>query len=400
MDTDKARSTVFFAAYFLLLVYGLVWVQFGYVRERVGDSMNLFYVLDSLAICYVCLRGYLVMGKRVARSWEPVWLAIDLIIITGLVRLTGGIRSEAALVYFWPLATSSIQRRPRRTVAVGLVSAVLYTAATWPADPSSYYLTTLGTRILVLLLATLLAVYYARSEVVRVEQMARLREKVVLADYRTRLSQEMHDGIQHYLVNIAARLELARKLMGKEPEQAAKIAVDQRFAVRQAADELRYLVRLLRSPAVEREGFVDALRHHLSLFAERSSISAPLAIQGTTTPVPPEVAHAAFRILQEALTNVEKHAQTDQAAVTLRFSPDLFECVIADKGVGFDPSNTAERPGIEGGLGLSSMRERAESVGGSLRVNSVPGQGTEITVSVPMAGHDTTFGEDIRNEED
>ena len=72
MDTDKARSAVFFAAYFLLLVYGLLWVQFGYVRERVGDSVNLFYVLDSVAICYVCLRGYLVIGKRVARSWEPV----------------------------------------------------------------------------------------------------------------------------------------------------------------------------------------------------------------------------------------------------------------------------------------------------------------------------------------
>lgn len=68
MDTDRARSAVFFVAYFLLLVYGLVWVQFGYVRERVGDNINLFYVLDSLAICYVCLRGYLVIGKRVSRS--------------------------------------------------------------------------------------------------------------------------------------------------------------------------------------------------------------------------------------------------------------------------------------------------------------------------------------------
>ncbi len=57
MDTDRARSAVFFSAYFLLLVYGLVWVQFGYVRVRVGDSMNLFYVLDGVALCYVCLRG-------------------------------------------------------------------------------------------------------------------------------------------------------------------------------------------------------------------------------------------------------------------------------------------------------------------------------------------------------
>jgi len=152
-----------------------------------------------------------------------------------------------------------------------------------------------------------------------------------------------------------------------------------------------YLVRLLRSPAVEREGFVDALKHHLSLFAERSSIAGPLAIQGTTMPVPPKVAHAALRILQEALANVEKHAQTNEAAVTLRFSPDLFECVIADNGVGFEPSNAAERPEIEGGLGLSSMRERAESVGGSLQINSVPGQGTEITFSVPMQGHGHHF---------
>ncbi len=400
MDTDRARSAVFFIAYFLLLVYGLVWVQFGYVRERVGDNINLFYVLDGLAICYVCLRGYLVIGKRVSRSWESIYLAIDLIIITGLVRLTGGIRSEAALMYFLPVATSSIQRRLSMTVLVGLGGAALYTAATWTPDFSANEMAMLSTRVFVLLLVTLLAARYALTESARVEEFARLREKVALGDYRARLSREMHDGIQHYLVNIAARLQLARLLMKKDPSRAAQMAIDQRFTIGQAADELRYLVRHLRSPVVERQGFVDALREHVSMFADRSGASVALEVEGTPTALLPDVEQAVLRIVQEALTNTQKHAQAGEAKVRLRFGSEVFVGVIADNGVGFDPSDTPEEPGIEGGLGLASMRERAESVGGSLQVNSVPGQGTKISFTVPNEGHDTSFGEDIANEED
>jgi len=383
MDATRRRSAVFFIQYLLLLLTGLVWVQIDFVRRRVGEHLSLFYLLIGGASCYLAVRAYLVLGRRISRRWRSLWLSSDLAIITAAVYLTGGINSEAGLLYFWPLATSSIQRLPRRTVAVGAATTILYTLATWPDRGNEKYLGALVARLAILFVVTSLAIYYALTETARIEELAQLREKVALADYRQRLSQEMHDGIQHYLADIVMRLELARRLMAGDAAEAARLAVDQRFAVRRAAAELRYLVRLLRSPALEREGFVEALRHHLALFAESCSVSAPLEIEGEVTPLPAQAAHAAFRIIQEALMNAEKHAQATEVKVTLRFSVDQFACTIKDDGIGFDPA-ALPAPGTESGLGLPGMTQRAESVGGTIRVSSAPGQGTEVEFAVPL----------------
>ncbi len=309
MGTLRARSVTFFVQYLVLLLAALVWVQIGPVRERTGPNLGLFYALIGAAVVYVALRCYLVVVRGVGKQWSYLWLAVDLLLITATVRLTGGLDSEAALLYVWPLATSSIQRLPRRTLVAGLTSAVLYVAATWVdrADPN--YVSAMAARLLILLLATSQAVVYARAESARIEESTVYRERLALADYRDRLAGEMHDGLQHYLADISMHLELARRLMPDDPAEAASLAVDQRYAVRRAADELRYLIRLLRSPAVDREGFLAALRNHVNTFGERASLSTPLEIEGPALALPPEVAHAAFRIVQEALTNVEKHAR-------------------------------------------------------------------------------------------
>jgi signal transduction histidine kinase len=392
MRTERARSAVFFAQYGAILLYALAWVHFADVRQRVGENIGLFHALLAFAFCYVGLRAFFVVGRRVSRSWHPAWVAVDLAIITGAVRLTGGINSEAALVYFWPLATYSIQRRPRGTLMLGLAIAVLYVAATWPGQITEPYLQKLCTRVFVLVLLTVLATCYALHEITRVEEIARLREKVSLADYRARLSQEMHDGIQHYLVGIAVRLEMARKLMEEDAGRAARMAVDQRYAVGQAADELRYLVRRLRSPVIEERGFVDALRDHLGMFAERVGVSVPLAIGGEPAPLPPDVEQAAFRIVQEALTNAEKHAGASEVKVRLSFAPERFEGLIADNGVGFDPAQVPAEPDIEGGFGLSSMKQRAEALGGKLEIESAPGQGTRVSFGIPVGNQEREQG--------
>ena len=381
----RTRSAAFFIQYLALLAAAVVWVQFDFVRRRAGGNLGLFYLLIGASVCYVGIRSYLVLGRGVARRWGWLWLSLDLAIITCAVYLTGGLNSEAALAYFWPISTSSIQRLPRRTTAVGGASALLYLAATWQNHASEKYLGTIVARMAVLIVVTSLAIYYALTETALIEELGRLREKVALADYRSRLSREMHDGIQHYLADIAVRLELARKLIATEPADAARMAVDQRFAVRQAAAELRYLVRLLHSPSVEREGFADALRHHLSVFAESSSISASLKIEGEVRTLPSDVAHAAFRIAQEAMMNAEKHAAASEVEVTACFGADSFRCTIKDNGVGFDPAALPKAAGAKGGFGLASMAQRAESVGGELRVSSAPGQGTEVDFTAPVS---------------
>jgi signal transduction histidine kinase len=383
MRRAKDRSAAFFIQYYVLLLLGLLWLQVGHVRAHTGENLRLVYALLGAAACYVAVRAYLVLGRGLSGHWTYLWLSIDLMLITGVVRLTGGMNSEAALVYVWPLASSAIQRLPYRTLAAGAAIAVLYTAATWPDALTHDHLAALGTRLLVVLLATSQGIVYSLAEASRVEENAKLREKVALADYRDRLAQEMHDGIQHYLVDIGVRLELARRQIADDPAQAANLAVDQRFAVRQAADELRYLVRLLRSPAVDREGFLNALRNHLATFGERASVSTPLRVEGAVVPVPPPVAHAAFRIIQEALTNIERHAQARQVQLTLSFAADVLECLIADDGIGFVPPADGT-PGVDTGFGLSSMRQRAAAVGGSLQIDSAPGQGTKVMVVIPL----------------
>jgi signal transduction histidine kinase len=400
MNRARTQSITFFIQYLVLLLIALVWVQIGPVRERTGANLRLFYALIGAALVYVALRSYLVLGRRVSSRLSHLWLAVDLLLITAAVRLTGGLDSEAALLYVWPLATSSIQRLPGRTLVAGFASAILYVGATWENRFEYDYTSAMAARLLVLVLATSQAVVYALAESGRIEESARLREKLALADYRDRLAGEMHDGIQHYLVDIGVRLELARRLMPDDPTEAATLAIDQRYAVRQAADELRYLVHLLRSPALDREGFLGALRNHLNAFGERASLSTPLAIEGSAVPLPPEVAHAAFRIIQEALTNVEKHARGSQAKVSLRFLGRSFECLITDDGVGFCPATATERKTAGAGFGLSSMRQRAMAVGGKLEISSTPGSGAEVKFSVPLERQQVAATEGIRDGDD
>ena len=398
MGTGKRRSAAFFIQYAVLLLCALLWVQFPYVGRHTGERVVLFYALIAIALCYVALRAYLVLAREVSRRWELVWLAVDLVIISLAVELTGRIDSEAALLYFWPIATHSIRRRPRMTMVTGLVSAVLYVAATRPENLDATLM--LATRLFVLLLVTLLAAWYSLMERARVEEIAALRERAILADYRMRLSREMHDGIQHYLTTLNARLQLARGLLPSDPARAAAMAVDQQFTIRQASDELRSLVRRLRSPAIEQRGFVEALRDHLAMFAQRSEMAAPLEIEGAATPLPPDLEQAALRVVQEALTNAEKYAQAGEVKVRVRFGADVFECAIADDGVGFDAADLPARPGLEGGIGMPSMRERAASLGGHLEVVSARGEGTEITLTVPMEGPDTAAQERTGDGED
>jgi signal transduction histidine kinase len=384
MDAARTRRIAFFILYFVALVSALIWVHCDYVRQRSGVDLHAAYVVFAGACAYLLLRAHLVLGGRVSERWEYLWLSMDLLLITAGVYLTGRMGSDLALLYFWPLVTASVQRRPRLTIGVGSAIAVLYGIVAGPDAIETALLPRLIARLFVIAAATAVAVAYAVTEAARVEELTRLREQVALSEYRSRLSQEMHDGIQHYLVRIAAKLNLARILVEREPDKAARMAIDQALTVRQASDELRYLVRRLRSPVVEQQGFIGALQDHLTMFGERAGADVELQVEGTLRPLAPDVEQAAFRIIQEALTNTEKYADADRVEVRVTFGDDSLECVVADNGRGFDPS--APRPdGVDGGFGLPGIRERAASVDGEVAITSAPGGGTTITFRVGEA---------------
>ncbi len=390
MDNGRARSILSYATYLAVLIAGIFWSmtddfldapQLDRLPDPYVDPSS-FRMLMGIAIAYVLLRAYLALCRGFSR-WRNVRLAIDLVLITCAVHLSGRLDSDASMLYFWPLVTSAVERRTRVTLGVGIAIVVLLTLVVGPDAAETGRLTKLGTQLLTAIVATVVAYAYCRAEVGRVEELARLREQVALSDYRSRLSQEMHDGIQHYLVRIATRLRMADVVAASEPQAALRIASKQVLTVQQASDELRYLVQKLRSPDIDQRGFLGAMEDHLALFGGRSGTAAEFQVESDPVPLKPDVEQAAFRIAQEALTNTEKYAQAEAVSVRLRFLADSFECIVADDGVGFDSSAAPGEPTVEGGFGLPSMQERAASVDGSVDVSSAPNDGTTITLTVP-----------------
>ncbi len=382
-EVERRRSAVFFIQYLALLAAAAAWVQFPEVRARVGGHLLAFYLLLAGSACYVLFRAYVTMVRQAGRSLRDLWVIGDLGVITGAAYLTGGMNSEAALLYFWPIATSAIQRQPRRTITISVASGVLYFLATWADRTDLEYPGAMMARFVVLIIVSSLAVSFALAETTRIEELMALRAQVALADERSRMSQEVHDGILSYLKGIDLRLDLARKLIDTDPAEAARVATDQRFAIRQAMVELRCLTDVLRSPVVER-GLAEALGRHFAVGAEGSPVAARLQTKGEVRPLPAEVERETFRIVQEAMVNAEKYARATEVRVRLCYAGNSFTCSIRDDGVGFDMTTPPKAASSASGLGLPSMEERAEKAGGELRITSAPGQGTEILFTVPL----------------
>jgi signal transduction histidine kinase len=134
----------------------------------------------------------------------------------------------------------------------------------------------------------------------------------------------------------------------------------------------------------------EALSRLAERWSEASNVAAHTTVTGTPRPLPPEVEATLFRVAQEALTNVRKHARANRAALTLSYMHDRVALDTRDDGTGFDPGKTGDATGSTraGGFGLETMRERVERLGGTLSVESAPGEGTTLAVELPLTADD------------
>jgi two-component system sensor histidine kinase UhpB len=206
----------------------------------------------------------------------------------------------------------------------------------------------------------------------------------VQEDERRRLARELHDGIGQTLAALKNQLETARRLDGRSPEQTAASIGEALEIASQALQETRDLSRLLRPAVLDDLGLFPALRWLARTVGSRFSIDVDLELQGADERFDLEIETLAFRVIQEALTNVAKHSGATSATVEVERSADRLRIRVSDPGRGFDPQGAlgVER---EAGLGLRGMRDRAELFGGSVRVDSEPGRGAQIEILVPLA---------------
>jgi signal transduction histidine kinase len=205
-------------------------------------------------------------------------------------------------------------------------------------------------------------------------------EELAAVQERNRLARELHDSVTQTIFSMTLTAEAARILLERDPSQAAPhLALLQELA-QGALSEMRALIQQLRPSPVEEGGLASALHKHLTALERREGLKVALQVEGEGQ-LPREQEEGLFRIVQEALNNVVKHAQTDKAAVRLQLEDGRVSLLIEDQGAGFDPSVSGS---ARGGFGLTSMRERIEMLGGALEVKSSPGKGTQVLVQVPQ----------------
>ena len=153
----------------------------------------------------------------------------------------------------------------------------------------------------------------------------------------------------------------------------------------QALQELRDLIRDLRPSLLDDLVLVPALQSQVRSFAERAGVQADFVLNGRRQRVQPEIETIVFRIAQESLTNVAKHAQAGQVTVEISFTDNLLCLEVRDDGRGFEPPIVFESVGSgQQAWGLLGMQERVALVGGTCMIHSEPGQGTAVQVSIPI----------------
>lgn len=184
---------------------------------------------------------------------------------------------------------------------------------------------------------------------------------------RRRVGRELHDGVGSLLTAALLTLKVAEKRPEKLPEARKRVA--------EALEEVRRLSRELRIPLLDDLGLKEALARYLETYAKNGlKVEAHLEVP----PLPKEKEVALFRVVQEALTNILRHAKAQRVRVRLWREGDRLFGVVEDDGVGFDPEKTPAS------VGLLGMQERVQSLGGSFLVHAAPGQGTRVEFGVPL----------------
>jgi PAS domain S-box-containing protein len=234
--------------------------------------------------------------------------------------------------------------------------------------------------------ATIGLVVTDMTEARRNEEMLRaLTHRVVQVQEaeRERVALELHDNITQHLCAILVRWQtLANKLPAREKASRGEVKKLNEM-LGQTVEEVQRIARNLRPSVLDELGLVHTLRATCTEFAKRTGVSLKLACQPLTARLPAEGELALYRILQNALENVEKHSRARHVTVSLR-QRAFIQLTINDDGIGFDPEHHAAKRKGKGGLGLLSMRERATYVGGTFKIKSVHGAGTKIEVLIPL----------------
>ncbi|MCL6547343.1 MAG: sensor histidine kinase [Alicyclobacillus sp.] len=202
----------------------------------------------------------------------------------------------------------------------------------------------------------------------------------LLEEERRRIARDLHDGPAQALTNISMRLDVIRRLFETNPELALEDLARTNSRVVAVINDIRRLIYDLRPVAIDEVGLLSATKEFLRRCESEWRIAFHLTVgPGVTTDIAPAKQVALYRLIQEILNNVHKHAAATEVTVQFERSGEELRIRIADNGKGFDPEAIPQ-----GHFGILGMRERARFLHGRLEIDSQPGKGSRFTLFVPV----------------
>ncbi|MCS7459962.1 sensor histidine kinase [Paenibacillus doosanensis] len=229
------------------------------------------------------------------------------------------------------------------------------------------------------------------NQVTRLLESAKNRQllglKIILAqeEERKRIAREIHDGLAQTMANVVLRTEIAERMLTKQAYTSVKEElVDLKGQVRGGIEEVRKIIFNLRPMALDDLGVIPALRKFVQDFEEKSRIRTQFEFTGKDARLPSGMEVAIYRLVQEAFSNVVKHAQASHVMLEVTYQKQMVKIVVTDNGVGFTLDNIDKK--IEKGshYGIIGMRERVELLEGRIEMQSAKGAGTKISMLIPI----------------
>jgi NarL family two-component system sensor histidine kinase LiaS len=211
----------------------------------------------------------------------------------------------------------------------------------------------------------------------QLQQFIKRSQGMAISEERGRLARDLHDSAKQEALAASFHLGTALTLFESDPEGAQKHLMEAENLVDSVRGELTDLIHELRPFAMNGGRFDETLNEYLIEWAHQAGIGAELSVDGDVD-LPLEIKQAIYRIMQEALANVARHSSAENVEVTLRIHDQGVEFTVQDDGMGFDPQ------GQHVGMGLDSMRERAEGLGGAFHIETAADQGTKVRVKFPF----------------
>ena len=220
----------------------------------------------------------------------------------------------------------------------------------------------------------------------RAEERGQLLERLIVAqeEERKRVARELHDDLGQILSSTALSVEVAQKAMENNPSDASEHLARANNLIADATDRMYDLILGLLPSILDDLGLLAALRAHAARTLEPEGIEFEISTSGLSDRLPPHLETALFRIFQEAISNIVRHAGASTVTMSIGAENSILEAKVVDDGIGFDPE-AFDANGIDKrGLGILGMRERAALVGGEIKIESRPGRGTEMHIIITL----------------